>query len=287
MATGAAVAAPYATLAPYFARLFEPRGIRGWFEASRALVARAGLLGGRHLDVGAGTCRYSRYWARAGFDTVCLDVLPEMLAMARLAGTGGRLRRVCGTIDCLRPTGTFDLVTAIDDVVAYLGAQPSGLAGFLERLVPRMRRGGLFLFDFITPDGRTRYTFRNSRQVGAGRIVADSRGRFDADARILSVDLTLTAPDTVKRERHVLRLFRVEEMEAALAAAGFDVLAVTDLYDGAGVGYRAGQPSYDVLARLVSPTSRGGSDPWPDSVERLDTSPRGVTVAVPKYPISG
>jgi SAM-dependent methyltransferase len=251
MAAGAPAAAPYATLAPYFARLFEPRGIRTWFEASRALVAQAGLLGDRHLDVGAGTCRYSRYWARAGFDTVCLDLLPEMLARARLAGTGGRLHRVCGTIDCLRPAGVFDLVTAIDDVVAYLGAQPEGLAGFLERLAPRMRRGGLFLFDFITPDGHARYTFRNSRQLGAGRIVADSRGRFDPDARLLSVDLTLTAPDAVKHERHVLRLFRVEEMETVLAAAGFEVLAVTDLYDGAGIGYRAGQPSYDVLARLV------------------------------------
>jgi SAM-dependent methyltransferase len=240
---------PYVTLAPYFARLFEPRGIRGWFEASRALVAAAGVVGGRHLDVGAGTCRYSRYWARAGFHTVCLDVLHEMLSMARLAGTEGRLRRVCGSIDCLRPSGAFDLVTAIDDVAAYLGAQPEGLEGFLRRLGPRIRRGGLFLFDFITPAGHGRYTFRSSRRTEAGRIAAASRGRFDEARRILSVDLTLTAPDQVARERHVLRLYELDEIERLLGPAGFELLAVTDLYDGAGVGYRAGQPSYDVLAR--------------------------------------
>jgi SAM-dependent methyltransferase len=211
---------PYATLAPYFARLFEPRGIRTWFEASQALVTAAGVRDGRHLDVGAGTCRYSRYWARAGFRTVCLDVLIEMLSRARL-----------------------------DDVVGYLGAQPGGLEGFLERLGPRLRPGGLFLFDLITPDGRQRYTFRNSRRTAAGRITADSRGRFDEDAGVLSVDLTLVAPDHVARERHVLRLYTVEELEALLRHAGFDVLAVTDLYDGPGVGFRAGQPSYDVLAR--------------------------------------
>ncbi len=244
-------APPYATLAPYFARLFEPRGIRTWFTASRALVASAGVRDGRHLDVGAGTCRYSRYWARAGFRTVCLDVLVEMLGRASLAGTQGRLARVCGTIDCLRPTETFDLVTAIDDVVAYLGAQAEGLPGFLDRLAPRIRRGGLFLFDFITPDGCRRYTFRNSRRVAAGRITADSRGRFDEKGRVLSVDLTLTAPDRVAHERHVLRLYSLEEIEERLRHAGFEVLAVTDLYDGDGVGYRAGQPSYDVLARRV------------------------------------
>ncbi|MGH7319220.1 MAG: class I SAM-dependent methyltransferase [Candidatus Rokuibacteriota bacterium] len=240
---------PYATLAPYFARLFEPRGIRGWFARARALVAVAGVRGGRHLDVGAGTCRYSRYWARDGFRTICLDVLIEMLAMARLAGTQGRLMRVCGTIDCLRPAGGFDLVTAVDDVAAYLGAQPGGLEGFLARLAPQLRPGGLFLFDFITPEGRRRYTFRNSRRIEAGRITADSRGHFDERGRTLSVDVTLTAPTHAAQERHVLRLYSLAEMERLLRQAGFEVLAVTDLYDGAGVGYRGGQPSYDVLAR--------------------------------------
>src|SRR5262245_17668027 len=96
---------PYATLAPYFARLFEPRGIRSWFRRAQALVAAGGVTEGRHLDVGAGTCRYSRYWTQAGFRTVALDLLPQMLRMARLGGTGGRLYRVCGTVECLRPAG--------------------------------------------------------------------------------------------------------------------------------------------------------------------------------------
>jgi SAM-dependent methyltransferase len=240
---------PYATLAPYFAQLFEPRGIRRWFVSSSTLVASAGLAGGRHLDVGAGTCRYSRYWARAGFRSVCLDMLHQMLVRARLDGTGGRLVRVCGTLDCLRPDPVFDLATAIDDVVSYVGAQEGGLDRFLGQLAPRIRPGGLFLFDFITPDGRRRYTFRNSRTVRGGRITADSRGRFDEAARLLSVALTLETPDHVAHERHVMRLYSVEEIEAALRRQGFDVIVVTDLYDGLGVSFRAGEPSYDVLAR--------------------------------------
>lgn len=240
---------PYATLAPYFAQLFEPRGIRRWFAGASRLVAAAGLMAGRHLDVGAGTCRYSRYWARAGFQSVCLDMLPQMLARARLGGTDGRLARVCGTLDCLRPAPAFDLVTAIDDVVAYVGAQDGGLDAFLPTLARRVRSGGLFLFDFITPAGRRRYTFRNSRAVATGRIAADSRGRFDEAARTLSVDLTLETPDRVAHERHVLRLYTVEEIEALLRRHGFEVVVVTDLYDGDGVSFQPGQASYDVLTR--------------------------------------
>lgn len=242
---------PYRTLAPYFAQLFRPRGIRSWFRRARALVEAGGVRGGWHLDVGAGTCRYSRYWTRAGYRTVCLDVLIEMLAEAKLDGIGTRLARVCGTIDCLRPAGRFGLVTAIDDVSGYVGAQPGGFEGFLEELRARMVRGGVFLFDFITPAGRRRYTFRNTRLLESGRITANSRGRFDEARRILSVELTFTAPDRVTRECHVLRIFTPEEMERLLKRAGFEVLAVTDLYDGDGVGYQAGLPSYDVLARRL------------------------------------
>jgi SAM-dependent methyltransferase len=248
-ATSPAAAAPYATLAPYFAQLFEPRGIRRWFVAASALVAAAGLRTGRHLDVGAGTCRYSRYWARAGFRSVCLDLLHQMLVRARLGGTGGRLVRVCGTLSCFRPEPMFDLVTAVDDVVAYVGAQEGGLTRFLHELAPRVRPGGLFLFDFITPEGSRRYTFRNARTIPAGRIVADSRGRFDRAARTLSVDLTLETPDRVAHERHVMRLHTPSEIQDVLRRAGFEVVVVTDLYEGNGVPFEAGRPSYDVLAR--------------------------------------
>ncbi|MGH7264457.1 MAG: hypothetical protein ACREMB_06310 [Candidatus Rokuibacteriota bacterium] len=241
---------PYRTLAPYFAQLFRPRGIRTWFRRARALVEAGGVRGGWHLDVGAGTCRYSRYWTRAGFRTVCLDVLIEMLAEAKLDGIGSRLTRVCGTIACLRPADRFGLVTAIDDVSGYVGAQSGGFEAFLEELRARMGRGGVFLFDFITPAGRRRYTFRNTRLLeSGGRITANSRGRFDEQRRILSVELTLTAPDRVTRECHVLRIFTTDEMERLLGQAGFEVLAMTDLYDGEGIGYEAGLPSYDVLAR--------------------------------------
>lgn len=242
--------APYTTLAPYFAQLFRPSGIRGWFRRGQALVGAAGVHGGLHLDVGAGTCRYSRYWLRAGFRTVCLDLLHAMLARAKLAGTEGRLHRVCGTLDCLRPGAGFDLVTAIDDVVAYVGAQPGGLDGFVARLGPRMRPGGVVLFDFITPAGRRRYTFRNSRRIPEGVITADSRGLFDERTRTLTVDLVLTTPVGVARERHVMRLHEPAEIETCLRRAGFEVLALTDLYED-GVGYQAGLPSYDLLARRL------------------------------------
>ena len=131
-----------------------------------------------------------------------------------------------------------------------------GRAGRRARPVPRelrgrVRPGGLFLFDFITPAGRRRYTFRNSRALAGGRIAADSRGRFDEAARTLSVDLTLETPHHVAHERHVMRLYSVEEIEAALRRQGFDVIVVTDLYDGA----RRLVPDRSAILRRAGPAA--------------------------------
>ena len=212
-------------------------------------MASAGLVGGRHLDVGAGTCRYSRYWARAGFRSVCVDVLHQMLVRARLGGTGGRLVRVCGTLDCLRSEPAFDLATAIDDVVAYVGAQEGGLDPFLGQLAARIRPGGLFLFDFITPEGRRRYTFRNSRAV-SGDASRPTAGGGSTRRRACFRSTSRSRRRTTWRTSVTsCGSIRSEEIEAALRRQGFDVIVVTDLYDGLGVSFRAGQPSYDVLAR--------------------------------------
>ncbi len=55
---------------------------------------------------------------------------------------------------------------------------------------------------------------------------------------------TVGLPDGAVREAS-------DRIRAALRNAGFEVLAMTDLYDGDGVGFQANQPSYDVLARRV------------------------------------
>jgi len=238
---------PYAALAPYFARVYPADGVAPWFHRALALAAAWGVRGGALLDVGAGTCRFSRFWARHGFRTVCLDRSLEMLRAARLGPEAGRLHRVAGTLDCLRDQPRFDVVTAIDDVVSYLGAEEGSLAPFLGRAARLLAPTGLLLFDFLTPEARTWYDLDATRAAGEETVRVRSRGAFDPASRLLEVTYEVTTRAGRSRERHRLRLFTPAEVEAGLRRAGFRTRLLTRL-----LGHPPGpaEPAYDVFASL-------------------------------------
>lgn len=236
---------PFAALAPYFARVYPADGVTPWFRRALELLAAWGLQGGALLDVGAGTCRFSRFWARHGFRTFCLDRSLPMLRAARLGSEARRLHRIAGTLDCLRPGRRFEVVTAVDDVTGYLGAEAGSLEPFLRDAARLLDPAGLLLFDFLTPEARAWYDLDVSRAVEAGALRVRSRGSFDPATRLLQVAYEVAAPSGTCRERHRLRLFTLSEIDAALRRAGFRTRVLTRL-----LGHPPGpdEPAYDVIA---------------------------------------
>lgn len=253
MARTGSPAHPFAALAPYFARLYPADGVAPWFRRALDLLAAWGLQGGALLDVGSGTCRFSRYWARHGFRTVCLDRSLPMLRAARLGPEASRLHRVAGTLDCLRPGCRFGVVTAIDDVTSYLGAEAGSLEPFLRDAARLLDPAGVLLFDFLTPEARAWYDLDASRAVEGGSLRVRSRGTFDPTTRLLEVTYEVAAPSGARRERHRLRLFTPSEIDAWLRRAGFRTRILTRLLaHPAGPG----EPAYDVIASPAAAPDR-------------------------------
>jgi len=246
-----APARPFAVLAPYFARVYPADGVGHWLRRALDLLAAWGLRGGALLDVGSGTCRFSRFWARHWFRTFCLDRSPEMLGAARLGPEAGRLHRIGGTLDCLRARRRFAVVTAIDDVTNYLGAEAGSLEPFLRAAARLLDPHGLLLFDFLTPEARAWYDLDVT--LGGEPVRVRSRGVFDPAACLLEVDYEVATPSGVRRERHRLRLFAPTEIDAGLRRAGFRTRILTRLLaHPAGPG----EPAYDVIASPAAAPGR-------------------------------
>jgi hypothetical protein len=154
---------------------------------------------------------------------LCLDVSEEWTAIARAAwekaGVADRIElRIGPALDTLRelPPVLFDL--------AFVDADKVNYSAYYEELLPRIRPGGLLLFDVAGPgrEPRPRRTWTD----GEGWVVCVDAAE-DASTRELTRTIVVFrrvgAGDGWRRsdERHVLRLYDPDAVRADLRAAGF------------------------------------------------------------------
>jgi caffeoyl-CoA O-methyltransferase len=142
---------------------------------SSICIARGLLPGGRLLacDVSEEWTGIARsYWARAGLD----DRIDLRLAPA------------IETVRSLDPDPVIDF--------AFVDADKTGYPGYYDELVPRMRPGGLMVFDNVLRGGRVL-----SPSDAADHAVAGLNDRIVTDERVESVMLPVRDGVTLIRKR--------------------------------------------------------------------------------------
>lgn len=227
----------YNWFAPFYDAFNFRNDYEMWVGVLLPELEKHGLREGRLLDIGCGTGRAFEPMLRRGWEIRGCDVSSGMLAQARRKfGDAVPLDQV--DVRELPVIGEFELVWALNDVVNYLigdGDLERALAGMRANLAP----GGLVLFDSNTL-GLFEASFARggSDEMSVGdwswRGLSDEiepGGTYEAQ---ISGD---GAETHVHRERH----YPVEQVKAALAAAGLRSLAVL------------GQQEVDSRIELVEP----------------------------------
>ncbi|HWH93970.1 MAG TPA: class I SAM-dependent methyltransferase [Baekduia sp.] len=231
-------AAAYDPLAPHYEAFVGAPRYAEWVAALLQLAADHGLTGGRALDVGCGTGRSLQALLAAGFDAAGCDPSPAMLREAR-AQLAADVQLGASTLPEPLPTGpAVDLITAINDVINYV--EPSALEAAFAQIAARLRPGGVFLFDANT--ARTFTSFFGAsfcRDAGSRFFVWES---LPADGPTHAADLHAFVADpsapgcwTRSVSRHVQHHHRHVGVRAALAATGFDLLAVHGQREDGGI----------------------------------------------------
>ena len=195
----------YETLAPGYDEFTRANDYEMWLgDLLLPELREHGLTVGRALDAGCGTGRAFEPLLRRGWKVVGCDVSPAMLAEARRK-FGEAVPLSTADLRGMPVLGRFDLVLALNDVVNYLtedGDLERALAGMAANLAP----GGFLLFD-----SNTLATFRSDYLADAS-----AGGTFE----------TTIAASGVEAHVHRQRHFRDGELEAAIAAAGLEQLAL-------------------------------------------------------------
>ena len=192
----------------------------------------------RLLEVGCGTGEHTRRLAARGTDVTAIDVREGMLAVAR-EKRAGELGRAGAVVDFRRTglpdpelddAGPFDAAVAIRGVVNHL--PPSDLAPALAALRDRLRPGGALVFDNspLPPDGNRPGLDVGRDADGAVEYVRVAHHVATGDGRLDWRAVTFTPDGEPFTDRRRMTPFADERIADALAAAGFDDVAVADGY---------------------------------------------------------
>jgi SAM-dependent methyltransferase len=229
--------------AQYYDLLYRDKDYEGeaGYVAARLGQARA------VLELGSGTGRHALELARLGHDVTGVDMSEGMVAHAEARRRAAdvalqpRLRFQRGDARSVRVPGSFDGVLSLFHVLSYQVADPD-VDAMLATAAAHLRPGGRFVFDFWygpavlaqKPENRTR-----TLQGEGIELTRRASPRLDAAARRVNVRYEVEVRDLESGERqtftenHAMRYFDLPEVQAALARAGFGLVAAEELPGGA------------------------------------------------------
>lgn len=181
----------------------------------------------RVLDLCCGSGLMTVELLARGFDVVGVDASPAMLARARdLLGPDVPL--VEAFLPDLPVAGPFDAVVSTLDGLSYLS--PADFRASLLAVAGALRPGGWFVFDL---HGEAMLDFAEHHAVITGTEHGEDftlTTKVDRTLRTCTTTIQVHGPDHAFSEQHVQFIHANDDVRAALDAAGFEQIVVTDEY---------------------------------------------------------
>lgn len=221
--------APYRRFAAVYDALLGDRSFPETRLAFEVLCDRYGVRFTSAADIGCGTGSFVEYLCRTTSGPVWgVDLSPQMLEVAAAKNAGHRARFLCQDMRGLRLPQAVDLITCQFEALNYL-TTPGDLQLALDGFGRSLTIGGTAIFDVTT---ERLHDDAEHQPVDLHRSATGSvtvRTAYDAGSRTQTARLEVADADGTAVETHRQRTHSVEEVAAAVAAAGLDLVAVHDL----------------------------------------------------------
>lgn len=184
------------------------------------------------LDLGCGTGSHIAELAKRGYEVTGIDRSREMLAVARKKLKKFRkIRLISSTFQTFHLGQKFDAVICMFSAINYL-TRLSDLKRMFRNVRHHMRDDSLFVFDFWNGEAvESSYSKRRQGEYHSNgcAISRNSVTTLNRKRRFCTVSYTGTyqknrKTSTLFQEKHVLKYYKVKEMERLLQQNGFQAL---------------------------------------------------------------
>ncbi|WP_370062564.1 class I SAM-dependent methyltransferase [Streptacidiphilus sp. MAP5-3] len=225
---------------PAMAALYDP--MEGDRDDLDFYARIADELGARSvLDIGCGTGVLALMLADRGLAVTGVDPAGASLEIARAKPGADRVRWICGDATALPPELRVDLAVMTGNVAQAI-VEPAAWNGTLARVHAALRPGGHLIFETRDPAGRAweswnrESSYRVARFPGLGAVTSWV-DLLDVDGPLVTFRWTYVreadgGPELTSLS--TLRFRRRDEIEADLAANGYEVREVRDAPDRPG-----------------------------------------------------
>lgn len=199
------------------------------------LAAQHGTAGDHVLDLGCGTGRHAVLLAARGMSVTGVDLSTHMVELARQRAAAAGvppLNLIVGDARDVRLGETFDIALLMFAVLGYQ-LTDADVVATLRTAREHLRPGGILVFDVwngpavetIGPSSRTKSVERDG-----GVIERRADGSLDPASQRCTVDYQVSwvRDGTVIRcveERHEMRYFFADELQALARQAGLGIVA--------------------------------------------------------------
>jgi len=182
------------------------------------------------LDLACGTGGFSNCFANKGVSVIGVDIIPEMLSVARESINGRDILYLCQNAAELDLYGTVDGVICCMDSINHI-TDYNELCETFKKVSLFLEKDRLFIFDVNTLYKHEQVLGNNTFVIDEDDIYCVWDNTYDSDNKITAINLdffrTLDGENYIRTEDYIEeRAYTDEELESALKNAGFEILAV-------------------------------------------------------------
>lgn len=233
--------AQFTVLAPHYDELMQIVPYAAWVEYVMLLLSVVGHQPRRVLDCACGTGNVSFELAKQGLDVTGVDLSEGMIQVAQKKAKEARadlfplsIRFLQADLTNFDLGETFDTATCLYDSLNYILA-PAALQAAFGCIAKHMQPSGIFVFDLNAEHAFRANLFTQRRRDPKKPLHYDWQASFNESTRICTVRMQFRRTAASGRieefsEVHRERAYSLSEIEAMLAATGWQLLHTYDAY---------------------------------------------------------
>ena len=219
----------YTDFAPIYDCLLQHVDYDRWYRYIKSLMLRYIKNPRLILELGCGTGKFGAKFSRDGFAVFGMDISISMLRIAKLRAYGN-FRIFCADMRNFQLARKFDFIFSVHDTMNYF-LEYSDLRSVLRSTKGGMHEESVFMFDMTTEHNIMRYFDKKLMRYTIRDIQVEWSNSYDPEEKVVFSTLRFTKPDgSTTVEKHVQRIYTVDEMSGLLQREGFAIIDIFSDY---------------------------------------------------------